>query len=69
MKIGKFISIEGQDGAGKSTNVAVMKECLDAAGIPFIHSREPGGTALGESLREILLNSNVNSISNKAEIY
>ena len=68
MKLGKFISIEGQDGAGKSTNVAVLKECLETAGIPFIHSREPGGTALGESLRELLLNSKANSIGNKAEL-
>lgn len=68
MERGKFITIEGQDGAGKSTNVSVIKERLIANNIPFVHSREPGGTALGERLRELLLNSKDNSIGNKAEL-
>lgn len=68
MKRGKFITIEGQDGAGKSTNVSVVKESLNNNRIPFVHSREPGGTQLGETLRELLLSSKDNSIGNKAEL-
>ena len=68
MRRGQFITIEGQDGAGKSTNVAVIKQCLESAGISFVHSREPGGTPLGETLRELLLNSKDNSIGDKAEL-
>lgn len=68
MKRGKFITIEGQDGAGKSTNVSVIKEYLENSDISFVHSREPGGTPLGETLRELLLNSKDNSIGNKAEL-
>lgn len=68
MRRGQFITIEGQDGAGKSTNVAVIKDCLENAKISYIRSREPGGTPLGESLRELLLGSKDSSIGNKAEL-
>ena len=64
---GKFITIEGQDGAGKSTNVAAMQECLTAKGVDFIHTREPGGTSLGENIRELLLNSS-DIIADKTEL-
>ena len=64
---GKFITIEGQDGAGKSTNVSAMKEYLSSNSIDFIHTREPGGTELGEKLRELLLNSS-ESIADKSEL-
>jgi dTMP kinase len=65
---GKFITIEGQDGAGKTTNVEVIKRYLGAASIPFVHSREPGGTALGESVRELILNSGDERIGDQAEL-
>jgi len=65
---GKFITIEGQDGAGKSTNVAVIEACLQSNMIDYVHSREPGGTPLGETLRELLLSSKDNSIGHKAEL-
>lgn len=65
---GKFITIEGQDGAGKSTNVAVIESFLKDHGIAYVHSREPGGTPLGEQLREMLLNSQDNSIGDQAEL-
>lgn len=64
---GKFITIEGQDGAGKSTNVAAMQEYLAAQGLDFIHTREPGGTPLGEDIRQLLLNSS-GVIADKAEL-
>ncbi len=51
----QFITIEGQDGAGKSTNMAFIKSFLESRNIPVYTTREPGGTKLGEQLREILL--------------
>ncbi len=64
---GKFITIEGQDGAGKSTNVASMREYLESKNIEFVHTREPGGTSLGEKIRELLLNS-LDKIADKTEL-
>ena len=68
MMRGKFITIEGQDGAGKTTNVEVIKRTLEAAKLSFVDSREPGGTALGESIRELLLNSGAGHIGDSAEL-
>ena len=70
---GKFITIEGQDGAGKSTNVSVVKAWLAEQGIDFEHSREPGGTQFGETIRELILNSSnsqssVSKFGDKAEL-
>ncbi|MGL4997337.1 MAG: dTMP kinase [Deefgea sp.] len=53
---GRFISVEGIDGAGKSTHLAWLVEFFLAKGISLVQSREPGGTALGEKLRGLLLN-------------
>ena len=55
MKRGLFISFEGIDGAGKSTHVAWSADLLRAQGIALTLTREPGGTILGEKLRELLL--------------
>ena len=55
MKRGLFITFEGIDGAGKSTHVAWSANFLRAQGIALTLTREPGGTALGEKLRELLL--------------
>jgi dTMP kinase len=52
---GKFITLEGIDGAGKSTHLIWLAERIRARGIEVITTREPGGTPLGERLREILL--------------
>jgi len=68
MPIGKFISIEGQDGAGKSTNVEVIKQHLNRTGISFVHTREPGGTEFGESIRTLLLNSGDEQVGDEAEL-
>ncbi|MES2050099.1 MAG: dTMP kinase [Pseudomonadota bacterium] len=54
-KTGQFITFEGIDGAGKSTHIAFVAECLNRHGITVVTSREPGGTPLGESLRQLLL--------------
>jgi dTMP kinase len=52
---GKFISFEGIDGAGKSTHIGFVADWLAARGKQVVASREPGGTALGEKLRALLL--------------
>lgn len=55
MSRGKFITFEGIDGAGKSSHLAFVAEFLRARGKIVITSREPGGTPLGEKLRDLLL--------------
>lgn len=55
MARGKFISFEGIDGAGKSTHIPSAAELLRARGHTVLCTREPGGTPLGEKLRELLL--------------
>lgn len=55
MTLGKFITFEGIDGAGKSTHLSYVAELLKAKGKNVIVTREPGGTPLGEKLRELLL--------------
>jgi dTMP kinase len=52
----KFITFEGMDGAGKSTHLAWFADALRQRGLDVVVTREPGGTPLGEQLREILLN-------------
>ena len=52
---GCFITLEGGEGAGKSTNLAYIQEALESAGISLRLTREPGGTPLGERVRELLL--------------
>lgn len=53
---GKFITLEGMDGAGKSTHIPDIIKLLEIKGVEVISTREPGGTALGEQLRTLLLN-------------
>lgn len=65
---GRFITIEGQDGAGKSTNISVIHDYLEQNGIAFVQSREPGGTVFGERIRELLLSSDDNFIGDMAEL-
>jgi dTMP kinase len=55
MSTAKFITFEGVDGAGKSTHLAWFADTLRQRGVDVLVTREPGGTPLGEALREILL--------------
>ena len=52
---GRFITVEGGEGVGKSTNLAFIRERLEKAGKSVVFTREPGGTSLGEEIRELLL--------------
>jgi len=54
---GLLISLEGIDGCGKTTQAGMLQSKLEQQGIPFISVREPGGTAVGEDIRNLLLQS------------
>ena len=60
MSRGKFITLEGLDGAGKSTHVGAIADLLRARGKDVVVTREPGGTPLGEKLRSVLLSEKLN---------
>ena len=59
----RFITIEGVDGAGKTTHVKTLVESLRAQGHSVIHTREPGGTPLGEELRTLALRAPMSAIT------
>ncbi len=65
---GKFITVEGGEGAGKSTNLALIKTLLEAAGKKVVMSREPGGTPLGETIRGVLLDAKQSRMSSDTEL-
>lgn len=65
---GMFITIEGGEGAGKTTMMDRMVEWLVARGTKVVRTREPGGTELAEKLREILLDRNTVGLSGQAEL-
>ncbi len=55
MDTGKFITVEGIEGVGKSTNVAFLREAIEKRGIDVLTTREPGGTPMAERIREMLI--------------
>jgi dTMP kinase len=65
---GKFITIEGIEGAGKSTMVDRVAAWLNSAGHRLVRTREPGGTALAERLRQILLDPDNSELCSRAEL-
>lgn len=60
---GRFITFEGIDGAGKSTHIEALSARLRAAGADVLNTREPGGTALAETLRELVLHSGMDALT------
>ena len=65
---GKFITFEGLDGSGKSTQVEKLARSLRAHGLSVIITREPGGTSAGEKIREVLLHSATSGLSPLTEM-
>lgn len=65
---GKFITLEGSEGVGKSTNLVFITEWLQRRGIDFVQTREPGGTPLAEQLRELLLQRREETVDPTAEL-
>ncbi|MFK5635765.1 dTMP kinase [Ornithinimicrobium sp. LYQ103] len=64
---GLFVAFEGGDGAGKSTQARLLGEWLSEQGREVVHTREPGGTTLGRTLRELVLHGEDGSVSPRAE--
>ena len=65
---GKFITLEGSEGAGKSTNLEVVQRVLDDHGIAHEVTREPGGTPLAEEIRELILNNREEPVAASTEL-
>lgn len=65
---GKFITVEGSEGVGKSSNLAFIEEYLRNAGINVLRTREPGGTPLGEAVRELLLDARQSAMCDDTEL-
>jgi len=68
MKRGRFVSFEGIEGCGKTTQIALLSEVLARQTIPHSVTREPGGTAVGEGIRKILLHSETIHLTAAAEL-
>ncbi len=68
MTTGKFITLEGVEGAGKSTNLALISALVKSGGYDVLVTREPGGTTLGERVRGILLDKEEHQMTPMAEL-
>ncbi len=68
MDRGIFITMEGPDGSGKSTQIDLLKEYLESAGYDVLITREPGGNRISEAIREIILNSEYTEMSPVTEM-
>ena len=65
---GLFITVEGIEGVGKSTNIDVMRETIEARGLEVLTSREPGGTPMAEQIRGLLLDHGDEPVPDIAEL-
>jgi dTMP kinase len=65
--LGRFITVEGGEGAGKTTQLAFMRDYLERAGLTVVVTREPGGTSLGEEIRGLLLSHRHDGMTLSAE--
>lgn len=65
---GRFITLEGGEGAGKSTLLAGLREHLEGRGVDLLLTREPGGTALGEAVRAIVLDPTQHELCAESEL-
>ena len=69
MSKGRLISFEGLDGAGKTTQMDLLEQWLESRGVPYVRTREPGGTPLGVEIRHLLLNRPELAITSLAEAF
>lgn len=67
MKKGIFISVEGSDGSGKSTQIENIKKFFKDKGMDIVFTREPGGTQIGEILRNLVLDKNLKEMDDMTE--
>ena len=65
---GIFITMEGPDGSGKTTQIDLLKKYLEYRGYDIVIAREPGGTTIGEAIREIILNPDYNEMGHMTEL-
>lgn len=65
---GKFITVEGVEGVGKSTNIETIKSFLQENEIDFVVSREPGGTLIAEKIRDLLLEKHTEKLTELSEL-
>ena len=68
MSKGIFITMEGPDGSGKSTQIALLREYLEKEGYEVLITREPGGNTISEAIREIILNKDFTEMSSITEM-
>ena len=68
MKLGRFVSFEGIEGCGKTTQIELLSRALNARKIPHTPTREPGGSAVGDGIRRILLDSATTQLTPEAEL-
>ncbi|GAW85603.1 dTMP kinase [Bathymodiolus platifrons methanotrophic gill symbiont] len=64
----RFITLEGGEGVGKTTNIAYIQSLLKSENIPLVLTREPGGTALAENIRQLLLDKEQEAIAEQTEL-
>jgi dTMP kinase len=69
MHRGRFITIEGIDGAGKSSHLQAIADWVRARGITVVQTREPGGTALGEQLRTLILHQTMSPMAELLAVF
>lgn len=67
MKSGIFITLEGPDGSGKSTQVRYLRDYFERKDIPIVFTREPGGTDIGEKIRKIILDKDNSEMCDMSE--
>lgn len=65
---GIFITMEGPDGSGKTTQIDLLKKYLESKGYDIVIAREPGGTVISEAIREIILNKEYQEMSYMTEL-
>ena len=68
MNAGRFVTLEGIEGVGKSTQAARLSAALDERGIPHVVTREPGGTPLAENIRDVVLTAREETLPPTAEL-